>query len=330
MTSITFDLPVCQGNGDLLDDERTNWGSLKSQSKRISRSVSIPGGDYYERLSDRIESCANWLKFVSDVKGNRRLIDARFCCARICPACQRRRSLKLFHQVKRICSVIQSDLPTNRYFLLTLTIPNVKYDELRSAITHLNKSFRGLFLRKEVKKATRGFFRAMEITYNFKRDDYHPHFHILVAVSSGYFKKKYISRNRWLELWQQATRQPEITQVDVRCIRPNPARPDSDDISAAAGEVAKYATKPSDYLSKLPDGSYDANDRVVIELVKSLKHRRLVGFGGVFRDVQQRLDLEDVESDNADLVNVGEGQELIEAVMVEIYRWNIGLNSYVS
>ena len=65
-------------------------------------------------------------------------------------------------------------------------------------------------------------------------------------------------------------------------------------------------------------------------MVKSLKHRRLVGFGGVFRDVQQRLDLEDVESDSADLVNVGEGQKLIEAVMIEIYRWNIGLNSYVS
>lgn len=329
MISIPLDLPVLQDTGEVLVDDRTSWETLKAKSRRISESVNV-SGDYWERLSERIGSCADWLKFVSDGKGNRRLIDARFCYARICPACQRRRSLKIFHQVKKICSVIQMDLPTNRYFLLTLTVPNVKYDELKSKITHLNKSFDRLIKRVEVKNAIRGFFRSLEITYNSNRDDYHPHFHILIAVPSGYFKKKYISRARWLELWREATRQPEITQVDVRCIRPNPNRPESDDIASAAGEVAKYATKPSDYLSKLPDGSYDANDKVVIELVKVLKSRRLVGFGGVFRDVQQRLMLEDVESDAVDLVNVGEGQELIEAVMVEVFRWNIGLNQYVN
>ncbi|WP_167375099.1 protein rep [Bacillus atrophaeus] len=39
-----------------------------------------------------------------------------------------------------------------------------------------------------------------------------------MAVNRSYFtdNKKYINRNRWLELRQQATEDPTITQVDVR------------------------------------------------------------------------------------------------------------------
>src|SRR5699024_6080063 len=58
----------------------------------------------------------------------------------------------------------------------------------------------------------------LEVTYNKDRDDYHPHFHVVLAVNKSYFTDKnyYINRNRWLELWQQSTKNPLITQVDVR------------------------------------------------------------------------------------------------------------------
>lgn len=49
-------------------------------------------------------------------------------------------------------------------------------------------------------------------------DTYHPHFHVLISVNKSYFTDKdyYISRDRWLELWQQSTKNSLITQVDVR------------------------------------------------------------------------------------------------------------------
>ncbi|HEC0319718.1 TPA: protein rep, partial [Escherichia coli] len=118
-------------------------------------------------------------------------------------------------------------------------------------IKHYNHSFKKLMERKEVKTIVKGYARKLEITYNKERfitekmykkaqdyydskglkvddnnpnyDTYHPHFHVLIAVNKSYFSdtKQYINRDRWLELWQQTTDNPAITQVDVRKVREN-------------------------------------------------------------------------------------------------------------
>src|SRR5699024_11385430 len=60
--------------------------------------------------------------------------------------------------------------------------PNVPADELNDEIKHYNQSFQRLMQRKEVKQIVKGYARKLEITYNEERDDYHPHFHVLIAV----------------------------------------------------------------------------------------------------------------------------------------------------
>src|SRR5699024_6471344 len=55
-------------------------------------------------------------------------------------------------------------------------------DELNDEIKHYNQSFQRLMQRKEVKQIVKGYARKLEITYNEERDDYHPHFHVLIAV----------------------------------------------------------------------------------------------------------------------------------------------------
>lgn len=64
--------------------------------------------------------------------------------------------------------------------------------------------------RKEVKQVVKGYARKLEITNNEERDDYHPHFHVLIAGNKSYFNDKdnYIPRDRWFELWQQVTKNP--------------------------------------------------------------------------------------------------------------------------
>src|SRR5690625_5335160 len=96
--------------------------------------------------------------------------------------------------------------------------------------------------RKEVKQIVKGYARKLEITYNEERDDYHPHFHVLIAVDKNYFNNSwsYIKRDRWLELWQQVTKKPSITQVDVRKVR------NSKDNKVF--ENAKYSANESDYF----------------------------------------------------------------------------------
>lgn len=238
--------------------------------------------------------------------------------------------MAIFHQVKAVCQSVQQVHPTMRYLLLTLTVPNVDADSLTDEIKHMTKSFKRLMERAEVKRSIKGFFRALEVTYNGDRDDYHPHFHVLLAVPAGYFKKNYIKQSRWLELWQESTRYPQITQVDIRPIKPNPKREGSTDIESAAAEVGKYATKPSNYLCKAPNGEYVAWAKPVKDLAVGIRHKRLIAFGGILKEHHKLLQLEDVESDSVDLVHVGEDNDLIEAVMVQVFRWNVGLRQYVN
>lgn len=61
-------------------------------------------------------------------------------------------------------------------------------------------------------------------------------------MEKGYFNDKdyYISRDRWLELWQQVTKNPIITQADVRKVRSLRKN--------RIYKIAKYSAKDSDYL----------------------------------------------------------------------------------
>src|SRR5699024_2630355 len=114
----------------------------------------------------------------------------------------------------------------------------------------------------------------LEITYNEERGDYHPHFHVLITVNKSYFKntKQYISRDRWLELWQQVTKNPLITQVDVRKVRGS--RDDK------VYEIAKYSAKDSDYLQ----------NQIIFEVFyKTLKGKRLIVFSGLFKEAMTKF-----------------------------------------
>ncbi|MDF5326815.1 protein rep, partial [Vibrio parahaemolyticus] len=210
----------------------------------------------------------------------------------------------------------------------TLTVPNVPAERLGDEIKHLHQSWDRMSRRAFFKKSIKGWFRALEVTYNGQRDDYHPHIHVLLCVPSGYFKKNYINRDQWLEYWQEATRYPHVTQVDVRTIRPNKKRPESDAITSAAAEVGKYATKPSNYVCKSPTGQYFAVHKVVRELAEGIARKRMIAFGGIMKDYHLKLQQQDVDSDSVDLIHVEGEATAIDAVAVHIFRWNVGLNNY--
>src|SRR5699024_4101129 len=128
------------------------------------------------------------------------------------------------------------------FIFLTLTAPNVPADELNDEIKHYNQSFQRLMQRKEVKQSVKVYARKLEITYNEERDDYQPHLHVMNVVNKSYFNQatQYICRDRWLELWQQVTKNSLITLVDVRKVRSLKEN--------RIFEIAKYSAKDSDYL----------------------------------------------------------------------------------
>ena len=280
----------------------------------------------WESVARRVRSCASWLLFLECTQSRvhpKKLKRANFCKDRLCTTCQWRKSMCQYHTSLKLAREALRRRPTLRFVFLTLTVPNVLLRDLSGAIDGLFESWQRLTQRKEVKSAVKGYLRALEVTYNHERDDWHPHIHAVLAVPSSYFTDLYITQQRWLELWQEATRMPQITQVDVRTIKTKCEGVDPLEVGFA--EASKYGVKPWSTKSRisvkklLKELYIDREDlkghawlrltrektaEVVEQLREALEHRRLVQTGGIFRKIKRELKLKDGEDKGADLVNL--------------------------
>ena len=282
-----------------------------------------------------IAFCGNYLKFGScvDVEHGKKLIEAYFCKARLCVMCQWRKSLVIRKQVLDLVHWHREKYSTDIPLLLTLTVVNVSGDELVRMVDRMNVAWRRLVQRRVIKRAVRSWFRALEITYNQERQDFHPHFHILLMVPKSYFDTRrdlYVSQQEWLRLWKLSMRDDRITQIDIRTIKARKVGT----LESLAAEVAKYATKPSSYVQENSNGLLEASPSIVEGLHYALKGRRLVGFGGLFKQIREEKKMVDVEE--ADLIHIDEDGVLKECsckicgstLLEELYRWEIGLRQY--
>ncbi|HCY1643763.1 TPA: protein rep [Staphylococcus aureus] len=247
------------------------YESKKVRSEEFRDLVKSLVSDSYYWL---IEECGTFLSFVGDKELNKiKMHRGNFCKHRFCPMCAWRKARKDALEL----SLMMQDIKISydkAFIFLTLTTPNVVAERLGDEIKKYNKSFDKLFKRKVVKRVVKGYVRKLEITYNEKRDDYHPHFHVLIVVNKSYFTdvKAYLNQKEWLRLWREATGISEITQVDVRRVK--------EQNSNELYEMAKYTGKDSDYLS---------NEKVFKVFYESLKGKRAFAYGGLFKEVRKKL-----------------------------------------
>lgn len=222
--------------------------------------------DYMNRISD----CGTFLEFISDEEyQNFKLSGANFCGNRFCPHCSFNKARKDAIEFDVLIKYIKEKYNYS-FLFLTLTAPNVKGDFLDNEIRDYYKSIKRLFELKRVKNISKGYIRKLEVTYNSDKDTYHPHYHILIAVNKSYFTdtKSYLSRNEWLELWQNSKRDSSITQLDIRKVKEN-------ELFNSVLEISKYVSKDSNYLF---------SKEVFEVFYNSLKGKQYYTFTGVFKD----------------------------------------------
>jgi len=227
-----------------------------------------------ENTLELVKECNTFMMMVADENmENKKQHRGNTCKNRFCPICAWKKSRKDALALSVMMAYLKQE-EKKEFIFLTLTAPNVPANELNDEIKHYNESFQRLMQRKEVKNIVKGYARKLEITYNEERDDYHPHFHVLIVVDKNYFNNSwsYIKRDRWLELWQQVTKNPTITQVDVRKVR------NSKDNRVF--EIAKYSAKDSDYL---------INQEVFEVFYNALKGKRLIVFSGLFKEAMNKF-----------------------------------------
>lgn len=257
---------------------------------------------FSEKMHERIRRCGRIISYLETKDDEHRLGQGQFCNNRFCPLCSTIKARQNSYLLEFLMEHIKKE-NNYEFIFLTLTVPNVKGEELNDTIKHLNKSFERLMKLKSVSTISKGYIRKLEVTYqgdefitkeNKKKfggnknkigdrilsyDTYHPHIHAIIAVNKSYFKaKEYIKQEKWLELWKQSTRNNTITQVDVRKAKFN----NNEDLM----ELATYSAKTSD-LMKSPE--------VFKILYHALKGKQLLVFGGIFKDTHIKLKSNEIE-----------------------------------
>lgn len=307
------------------------WKSKKEQAVKVSRAYNRIG---YTTRSQLVNDCGTFLEFAKYSNNDIKLHNANFCRVRMCPMCAWRRSLKLGHQVSRVLDEALKD-KTNKLLFLTLTVKNVPACDLSKTITEMFDGYHRMFKTAKVRKAVKGAFRALEVTYNRNRDDYHPHLHIILLVDRHYGcyeDTSYISQKEWSSIWQNVLKIDYMPIVDVRKVRPNNRSFDTTTGIAAEGTKGETLLHEnlalSDYVAKgiIDDSTPLPNvlfDKVLKTLDDSLSHRQMVSFRGELLKIYKELELDDI--DDGDLINTDD-QDIrpeLEYILLR-YRWMMG------
>jgi hypothetical protein len=233
----------------------------------------------------------------------------------------------LHGQILKILHRAVETKPKMRFIFLTLTAKNAPKEGLDELVSQLYKGFDAMRRLKDFDKAVKGYVRVMEVTYNDKTKEYHPHFHVLIAVNSSYFGDGYISHARWVDMWARSLRVDYLPSVRVSVVKP---KKEGQTVEAAVAETAKYSVKDSDYLFD----DEKKTDEVVETLALVLKGRRLIGFGKLFYKLKSELGIKDIESEKADLVGEKESCKepcpICSSTLIEqLYEWNLNIRNYI-
>lgn len=282
-------------NRDKLVYKRLNKLDKKSDDKVKNVSAKVIA---------KVEKCACRLTVATDdTLQKRKIIEIIRCNNRFCPFCSKSKSIIDGIALQSIYSYLQDK--NYKFIFLTLTVPNVVGSELNNQIKKLYKAFDLMFKYKKVKKIVKGYTTKIEVTYNKEKNTYHPHLHVIITIEDSYFiNYNYISHTEWLRMWQKATRNDKITQVDVR--RPkNKNNANNGIISSEIMELTKYIAKDSDYLN---------SERVFRRFYNGLKGVRMYRHGGVNRDAV-------IKFKNEELIDYITDEQ-VEYVYKFIYRFD--------
>lgn len=272
---------------------------------------------FNQKKSNDIISCGRILKFglykhLEDFTHSKKLEEMYTCKDRFCPFCNWRRARKLAIQSYNLLSAIQQK-ENMRYIFLTLTVKNPKIEDTRITISQMNKAFEKVVRSVRFKNSIAGHCKILEVHPQKDNPEYmHPHFHVVLAVRSSYFKNLYIKQDEWKEIWKSALKVDYDPSVDVRIIKSND---ENDPIAKVVAEAFKYPMKSSS-LNALTWQQFQ-------ELTKQLRGLRFLSYGGILKEYRESLKLDDVE--DGDLIyEEQKNQELWKKIADMIFEYRDG------
>lgn len=201
---------------------------LLEHERRGDALANVRRGEGRRAVSGTLEAgYRNTLYCCQTLNQEYRRIRARWCNNRWCLACNRVRTGRAWNRYMPTLDAWQA-----RHFV-TLTVPNVSAADLHATLREMRSSLTRIKGALRKRKTPLVALLKVECTYNAERDDYHPHYHLVVEY--GDMGGDLIEG--WLKEWTRAERKAQ----DMR-----PAD------SHAVRELFKYFTKLSTGKKPMP------------------------------------------------------------------------------
>jgi len=212
---------------------------------------------------ERFDGCGRyaWVLVATD-NPTRYTVSASLCHDRFCVPCAAARG-------RQIAAALADRSRGRRILFITLTLKSVTAP-LADQLTRLYASFTKLRRVPIWRTTIRGGAAVCEVTYNAKRDAWHPHLHVIAEGS-------WLPQSDLKSHWHRITGDSFV--VDVRLAKTT---------DTLAAYVAKYLTKPI-------AASYANRPDQLTEAIAAFKGRRLALTFGTWRGTPLTLDVDDTE-----------------------------------
>lgn len=254
-----------------------------------------------------------------------------YCHERLCPICCRRKAFKNRLKLKTILKYLNHhyryDNGNPRYLTIfcTFTIPDVpdnakaikhSYKKLHRNIRIMLKTKRyNGFTKHNPKGIIKGGIIKTEITFNNKKDKFHPHLHALLLVRRSYFTSRYyIKHSIWQNNWEKVNNWNAKEQghhLQIRIERPfykdkygkkhKIVNTKNKKIMKGAerkmiDEISGYETKSDDILGTMStpqnsqndsDDTFATSSNAFLSLYFGTKHQSAYQYFGLLRKINK-------------------------------------------
>lgn len=257
----------------------SNMQDLKSNQVLFSRLV-VKNFDRLEHITpksvERIKSCSTFFDMVSNKDfSEHKILKINACNQKYCPICQNRRAAKesiRIGKAMKLMSVLGYD-----FYFLTLTVKNVPISDFKETVSRLQKAFNRFIKYKDIKDQFKGYLNKFEFTRNWSTGEFHPHFHVLIAVKSGVI----LDSHKLYLLWEKANRVVGNQEdMDERAFNLQKVT----DADKASKELSKYVAKSTDVMFS----DYD-----FIEILNSTFGLKVSNSGGLIKNILKLVDADD-------------------------------------
>lgn len=311
------------------------WNEKKQLNAKISEKMKLAGMNVRAR---RVEECAAQFNIsLCPNCGHYEVSRAVLCHDRLCPVCCWRLSLKRFATMMQLIGKLLKAYPNSRWSFMTLTVKNCVPERLNATLRKMSEAYNRMRQRKAFKRSLDGWARTVEVTYNAKTNELHPHFHVLVMWAAG--ADPIVDGARLLNNWVSSCRDDLIASYkaqDIEVIEDGNRevtheqllrQPSPDDIARSERlarsvlEAFKYTQKSSDLL-EMPIEVFKA-------YADNMQGVRAVSFGGVLKEYAKALGIPEEERAAAEegftiCPNCGSS-----AIAEAVYKWSFAQHSYL-